>query len=74
MMNKMGILFDDANEVICPECNSPYFYERVEYMIDKNETALDTTYIETERRYAIRCAKCNKLIDSNMSPKLVPRR
>ena len=42
--------------------------------IDKNITQFDTTYIETERRYAIRCAKCNKLIDSNMSPKLVPRR
>ena len=47
--------------------------ERIEYMLDKNTTSLDTTYVETERRYAIRCAKCNKLIDSNMSPKVVPR-
>ncbi len=69
----MGLMFDDDNELSCPECGSLYFYERIEYMLDKNTTSLDTTYVETERRYAIRCAKCNKLIDSNMSPKVVPR-
>ena len=67
-------MFDDDNELSCPECGSLYFYERIEYMLDKNTTSLDTTYVETERRYAIRCANCNRLIDSNMSPKVVPRR
>ena len=73
-MNNMGILFDDSNELVCPECGGLYFIEREEYMLDKNTTRFDTTDMETERRYAIRCAKCNKLIDCNMSPKLVPRR
>ena len=54
----MGLMFDDSNELVCPECGGLYFIERVEYMLDKNATQLDTTYIETERRYAIRCAKC----------------
>lgn len=70
----MGLMFDDSNELVCPKCGGLYFIERVEYMLDKNTTQLDTTYIETERRYAIRCAKCGKLIDSNMSPKVIPRR
>ena len=70
----MGLMFDDSNELVCPECDEIKNKERVEYMLDKNITSLDTTYIETERRYAIRCAKCGKLIDSNMSPKVIPRR
>lgn len=67
----MGLMFDDDNELVCPECGSHYFYEREEYMLDKNVKPYDTTYTEVERRYALRCACCNKLIDSNMSPKVV---
>lgn len=67
----MGLMFDDDNELVCPECGSHYFYEREESMLDKNSKAFDTTYTEVERRYVLRCACCNKLIDSNMSPKVV---
>ena len=42
----MGLMFDDSNELVCPECGGLYFVERVEYMLDKNITPLDTTYIE----------------------------
>lgn len=68
----MGLMFDDANEVVCPECGSHYYYEREEYLLDKNQKSpYDISYMETGRRYAIRCAECNKLISSTSTPKIV---
>lgn len=67
----MGLMFDDSNELVCSECGSHYFFEREEHMLDKNVKAYDTDYVETSRRYSLRCAECNKLIATNVAPKVV---
>ena len=67
----MGLMFDDNNEVVCPQCGCHYFYEKEEYMLDKREGSYETTYVEKERRFALRCAECNHLIASNMTPKVI---
>lgn len=67
----MGLMFDDNNEVVCPQCGCHYFHEKEEYMLDKIEKEYETTYVETERRFALRCAECNHLIASNMTPKVI---
>lgn len=66
----MGLMFDDENELRCPKCGGAVFFEREEYMLDKKVTEIDTAYVETQRSYAIRCANCNELIDTNMAPKI----
>lgn len=67
----MGLMFDDNNEVVCPQCGCHYFHEKEEYMLDKREKGYETLYVETERRFALRCADCNHLMASNMSPKVI---
>ena len=67
----MGLMFDDNNEVVCPQCGCHYFHEKEEYMLDKREGSYETAYVETERRVALRCAECNHLIASNMTPKVI---
>lgn len=62
----MGLMFDDNNEMSCPECGCYSFIEREEHMLDRKGNDFDAKYQETERRYVVRCAECNRMITSNV--------
>lgn len=66
----MGLMFDDDNEVACPDCGCKYVYEREESLVDKIEDQFDCVYIKKQTRWNIRCAQCGHLIASNIQPKL----
>lgn len=66
----MGLMFDDDNELKCPECGSIHFYEREEHTLDKIDKEVYTVYQETSVIYSLRCAQCNKLIDYSTSPNI----
>lgn len=66
----MGLMFDDDNTVVCPNCGSHFFIEVVEYTLDESFDGFENFYIETGRRYTIRCADCNRVIDFDNKPKI----